>query len=145
MQVVVDTSILLRSDDDPDAAAVLSLLLEGGHLLALDISGRILAEYYRYHDHLWSINSAVGPWLATMLNASVLLDGRLKRPERASLNAVKFDRKDIPFVGTAQKTDSGVVVHHDRGYDRDPPKQMAVAALGVRPMRGPAARAFLTP
>lgn len=136
MEIVVDTSVVRGALDHADRLAALRCVMERGHLLALDHDGAIFREYHKYRDELFAFGSPVAPWLAQMLGfQSVMLDVAPVTCLGADLNNARCDPADTAFVLTAIVSDSHLLVHEDRGYDRPGECCTYLSELGVLPVR----------
>ncbi len=97
----------------------------------MDDEGYILAEYRRHIN----FNDVTGEWFKAVLQRMTWLSGSLDSRQLADLEAAGGDSDDYPFIGVAMRTDSGLLLHYDRGYDRRVEVRRILAELGVRPYR----------
>ena len=131
MQVVVDTSVVGRADTSLDDMQVLYQVMEGPHELAVDEGNHVLGEYYRHID----FNGVAGEWFKVVSQRIVYFSGLLEPSQIADLDSAGGDDDDYPFIGVATRTDSGVLLHYDRGYDESVGIRETLTTLGVRPYR----------
>ena len=131
MQVVVDTSVIGRASESLEDLQLLCAVLEGQHDVAMDYQGKMAKEYHRYLD----FNGVVGEWYKVVSQRLVCLSGELGKGEIEMLEGVGGDDDDYPFIGVAMRTNSGLLFHYDRGYDKGAGIREVLAELGVRPYR----------
>ena len=110
---------------------LLYAVMEGGHEIGMDLLGKMLAEYYRYVD----FNGVVGEWFKGVSQGMVFFAGQLEPDEIIKLEDAGGDDDDYPFIGVAKRTNSGLLFHHDRGYDQSPEIREVLSDLGVKPYR----------
>ena len=110
------------------------LSVAAAHTLAIDMGGHARSQYQQFLD----ASPLIAQWWAEITRGQsfVVFSGSLSQRQVDRLHQLKADSDDFPYLGVAKRCDSRLLIHRDRGYDRDPDRLHYIQnVLQVRPIR----------
>jgi hypothetical protein len=91
-------------------------------IVTFDYDGHILCQYRRClkDSRMLDGNGFLKKWLKGIIDTSAqIFSGKLTKRQEMSLNKLKFDRSDRPFIAVCACTNSKKLVSEDSDYTRE--------------------------